>query len=180
MNNTKVALLRGINVGGHKKFPKVGQLTMLADLDFKNPQVYLHTGNWVFTASESNEDLANKIEMAITKTFGWEVPVLVFDASEIEQILNACPFSEEKKLKSYFVLLKSSPFADKISEIEKIDFPGEVFHLTKRCVYFFPEMGAGKAKLSTNFFENKLNVTATARNYNTLAKILKLTTSSES
>ena len=57
-------------------------------------------------------------------------------------------------------------------EVEKINYPNEIFHITDNCVYFLPKLGASKAKMSTNFFENKLKVTATARNYNTMKKLL--------
>jgi uncharacterized protein (DUF1697 family) len=174
MRNAKIAFLRGINVGGHKKFPKMTQLKMLEDLGFSNAKVYLHTGNWIFSSEETGTKISEKISAAIMQTYGWEVPVLIFNASEIEGILANCPFSEEKKVKSYFILLKNSPIAEKISKVEKVTYPDEEFHITEHCVYFYPAKGVGKSKMGTNFFENKLNVVATARNYNTIVKIIAL------
>lgn len=49
--------------------------------------------------------------------------------------------------------------------------------ITNTCIYIFYALGAGKAKLGVNWFEKKLNVKATARNYRTMAKLLELTTS---
>lgn len=172
-----VALLRGINVGGHKKFPKAEQIEMLSNLSLENPHIYLHTGNWIFTTSESKQAISKKIEAAIAKSYGWDVPVLVLKSAELKKVFIGCPFSDEKKEQSYFVLFKSKPLADDVSKIQKVSFPGEEFHVGEMCVYFFPAMGAGRAKLSTNFFENKLKVTATARNYRTMAKLMELISS---
>ena len=169
-----IALLRGINVGGHKKFPKVDQLQMLDALGFQDFQVYLHTGNWVFVASKTTSEISEMITHAIQKKYGWEVPVLVFPSAEIEHILNACPFSEEKKVKSYFTLLSNKPTQEQSTLLETIAYPNEEFVLQDRCIYLFPEKDAAKATLSNNFFEKKLHITATTRNYNTMLKLVAL------
>ena len=169
---THIAFLRGINVGGHKKFTKAEQLDMVSNLGYKNTNVYLHTGNWIFKTSE--EDLALKISEAITKKYGWEVPVLVKTASEIEIVIQNCPFSEEKKVKSYFTLLHQEPQEEHIKAIDPAKYPNEEFHITPHCVYFYSETGYGNAKCNNNFFEQKLNVSATTRNYKTMSKVLEL------
>lgn len=174
---TYIALLRGINVGGHKKFPKADQLKMLEDLGVLNPQVYLHTGNWIFNSSENSEVLSLKISEAIQEKYSWEVPVLVFKASEIKQILNNCPFQKDIKEKSYFTLLAKTPKSDKIKNLLEYTYPDEEFHIINRCVYFYPVHGAGRAKMSNNFFENKLKVTATSRNFKTMTKIVEFSKS---
>ncbi|QIE59441.1 DUF1697 domain-containing protein [Rasiella rasia] len=171
-----IALLRGINVGGHKKFLKSEQLEMLAQMGFANAQVYLHTGNWIFSTSTSAQDVSATIVRAIQKKFGWEVPVLVFTTSEIEDIFNNCPFSEDVREKSYFTLLAEVPRKESIDRLQTLSYTGEEFHVTKTCVYFYPEEGAGKAKLNNNIFENKLKVVATSRNYKTMAKLIEIGT----
>lgn len=169
-----IALLRGINVGGHKKFPKADQLEMLSKLGVSSPQVYLHTGNWIFESSESKENLETQISNLINDEYGWEVPIIVRTHSELKTILDACPFKDETLKKSYFVILSKSPSQEKVTEISKISYPKETFYLTPQCVYLFSQDGASKAKLSNNFFENKLKVQATTRNYNTLQKLVEL------
>ncbi|PVW17347.1 DUF1697 domain-containing protein [Marixanthomonas spongiae] len=169
-----IAFLRGINVAGKKKFPKAEQVATLNKLGFKKPKVYLHTGNWIFDTSE--KDVASKISEAITKKYGWDVPVLVKTASEIETIVQNCPFSEEKKIKSYFTLLHQPPQQELIKAIDPKAYPNEEFHITPYCVYFYSETGYGRTKCNNNFFETKLKVSATTRNYKTMMKVLELTT----
>ena len=99
---------------------------------------------------------------------------MVKTASEIKSILDDCLFPQEKKEKSYFVLLQSKPSSSTILEIDKIKYPNEEFVISNSCVYLYSELGAAKAKLSTNFFERKLKVSATARNYRTMNKLLEM------
>lgn len=74
-SNNMVALLRGINVGGHKKFPKADQIEMLNKLGFKDCEVYLHTGNWVFSLPENSAleksatEVSKEIETAIPQKY---------------------------------------------------------------------------------------------------------------
>jgi len=169
-----IALLRGINVGGHKKFPKAEQLQMLQNLGCKDAQVYLHTGNWIFSSEEEVAAISKTISAAIHKKKDWEVPVLVFTALEFERIFSACPFSEDIKEKSYFTLLDENPTSERVAILKEYTYPREEYRIKNKCVYFYPAMGAGKSKMSNNFFENKLKVTATSRNYRTMAKLVAM------
>jgi len=72
------------------------------------------------------------------------------------------------------VLLQSKPSSESISFTETISYPNEAFIITNSCVYLYSQQGAGKAKLSTTLFERNLKVSATARNYRTMAKLLEL------
>jgi len=73
-------------------------------------------------------------------------------------------------------LLQSEPSAVAISETARITYPNETFVITNSCVYLYSQLGTAKAKLSTSFFERKLKVAATARNYNTMVKLVALAT----
>jgi|TARA_R100000479_G_scaffold28896_2_gene11455 uncharacterized protein (DUF1697 family) len=171
-----IALLRGINVGGHKKFTKAQQLEVLSSLGYENTNVYLHTGNWFFETSENKEEITQNISKAIQIKFGWELPILVLTPSEIEKIFQNCPFSEEKKVKSYFILLSEKPNENLIKEVSFIQYPNEEIIITANCIYFYASKGYGRTKFNMNTFEKKLNVRATSRNYRTMTKLLELST----
>ena len=114
------------------------------------------------------------IHEAIKSHFGFEVPVLVLKSQELKQIFDDCPFSSEKKENSYFMMLYTSANKNLVHEISKLSYPNEEFYITDSCVYFYCSLGYGKAKMNNNFFERKLKVTATARNYKTMVKLLSL------
>lgn len=170
-----IALLRGINVGGHKKIAMATLREVLAQSGLENVKTYIQSGNVSFQSSNTDSSaLENNINKAILDGFGFEVPVFVRTKSEIKTILDDCPFNEEKKVASYFIVLNERPEQSLITETTQLIFPNEEFIITKNCIYIFYALGAGKAKLGVNWFEKKLKVKATARNYKTMVKLLSL------
>lgn len=170
---TYIALLRGINVGGHKKLKMADLKLLFEGLGFHDVVTYIQSGNVVFSTWEGT-NISEKISKEITKKFSWEVPVLVKTADEVAKILKDCPFSETKKAEAYFVLLASQPETIFMKAVCEISCPKEEFVLTPDCVYIYYSQGHGNEKLNNNFFEKKLKVTATTRNYRTLAKLVEL------
>lgn len=173
--NTYIALLRGINVSGQKKIAMSELRKLFESLNFQNVQTYIQSGNVIFQSAETNKtDLEYIIHNKILSHFGFDVSVLVRTSVEIQAIMDACPFSEAKKTISYFTLLQTIPNKVLMDETLSITYPNEEFHITGQCVYFFSAAGYGNAKCNNNFFERKLKVSATTRNYKTLIKLLSL------
>ena len=173
--NTYIALLRGINVSGQKKVPMADLRTMMTDLELVNVKTYIQSGNVVFQSSEENQSvLESKISETILKVFQFEVPVLVKSESQFQNIFDSNPFSEEQKSRSYFTLLSHIPKQDLVESVSIESYKNERFVITDSCVYFYSEHGYGKAKCNTNFFERKLKVSATTRNFKTMQKLLSL------
>ena len=104
------------------------------------------------------------------------MPILIKTPEELQQIFDACPFPEKKKINSYFTMLYRAPEKRLIEEVSKVSYPNEEFIMTNNCIYFYCSIGYGKAKYNNNFFERKLKITATARNYKTMVKLLSLST----
>ncbi len=173
--NTYIALLRGINVGGHKKVPMADLRICFTDLGFENVQTYIQSGNVIFESSKKNSfKLAEIIQNAIKSHFGFEASVIVKTPSQLHIIFEACPFSEEKKEKSYFILLNKIPNQNLVDEAMQISYENEEVVIKNDCIYFYNDAGYGKARFKMNTFEHKLNVVGTARNHNTMVKLLSL------
>lgn len=174
--NTYIGLLRGVNVSGQKKIPMAELREALSKSGLMNVQTYIQSGNIIFQSSKENKKiLALQIQEIIQLYFGFEVPVLVFISKDLKQIFDKCPFRQDKKENSYFTFLYKKPKKDLVLEVSNITYPNEDFFITQDCIYFYCSVGYGKAKCNNNFFEQKLKVTATARNYKTVQKLLSLT-----
>ena len=172
---TYIALLRGINVSGQKKVPMVELRNLLSGVGFNNVQTYIQSGNVVFESLEGNsQKLETDIQKAIKSHFDFEVPVLVKTGGQLKDILSKTPFSVEKTEKSYFTLLHQKPDDTLVEDVKSLNYPNEEFFITDECVYFFSTTGYGNAKCNNNFFERKLKVGATTRNYKTMVKLLSL------
>ena len=170
---TYIALLRGINVGGHKKILMADLRALLESLNFQNVQTYIQSGNVVFTSDEK-QDFEGIIAKVIETNYGWNVPILVKKASEMVKIIENCPFSEEKMEKSYFTLLQKKPSESQIEELETYSFPNEEFHVTQDCVYYFCSTGYARTKMNGNLIQKKLQVNITTRNYRTMMKLIEM------
>lgn len=170
-----VALLRGINVGGHRKIKMVELKALFERLGCTDVVTYIQSGNVVFTAQDSS-NLAQKISAEIRNDRGWEVPVVVLTAEVLQSIMEHCPFPPEQKKESYFALLHSIPAAELAEQLQHIEIKDELFSYSDHCVYFFCAKGYRNATLNNNWLEKKLRVAATTRNYKTMQKLLDLVT----
>lgn len=177
---TYIALLRGINVGGHKKVPMAELREILTTTKLENVKTYIQSGNIIFQSSESNTyKLEHTIKKSILAHFGFEIPILVKTREELNSIFEACPFSEEKKMNSYFTLLSAMPDKDLVVEASKKIYLNEEYLISNNCIYFYSEKGYGNAKFNLSFFEKKLKISATSRNYKTMVKLLALSIEKE-
>lgn len=175
MMETYIALLRGINVGGHKKIPMAELKESLTNSGLKNVKTYIQSGNVIFqTLKTAKNVLEDKIQNAIKNYFDFEVPVLVRTKEGLETIFNKCPFSEEKKSNSYFIILSKTPHRELTDAASEKAYPDEEYVILNDCIYLFCAKGYGRAKFNLSYFEKKLKVNATARNYKTMVKLLSL------
>lgn len=178
---TYIALLKGINVGGHKKVPMAELHELLSKSGFKNVKTYIQSGNVVFQSSSDNlQSIEETIQKAVNVHFGFEVSVLVLTKTDLKRIFNDCPFPEEKKPKSYFMMLYDKPDEELVKAASEKVYEGEEYHIIKGCIYYFCAKGFGQTKFNANFFERKLKTFATARNYNTMVKLLSLSSENNS
>ncbi len=171
-------MLRGINVGSQKRI-KMGELIVLyQSLGFKNVISYLQSGNVIFgTNAEGIKELANIIENKIKQIFGFEVVVLIRTPGELAQIVNDNPFLKGKDTnvdKLYITFLSDTPERPLSNQMKEMRNEQDKFILLNREVYLYCQNGYSKTKFSNDFFENKLRVTATTRNWKTVNALLNM------
>ena len=175
---TYVALLRGINVGGQKKIKMINLKLSLEELSFSDVITYIQSGNIVFNANEKSiSKLEQKIHEKILKDFGFEVPVLIKTPKELKNALNNNPFDKDVKYDPklfYLVFLKEKPNTENIAKLKTYNYSPEEYVLDDKIIYYYAANGAGNAKMNNNFFENKLKVQATSRNWRTTHKLVEL------
>ena len=175
---TYIALLRGINVGGHRKIKMADLRFLFEGLGYNDVMTYIQSGNVVFKSDiKDQRELENQISVAIKNHYGFDVPVLVKTKTEIDKILENNPYINPEDLASnkiYFVLLQEKPQKEDIESTSTIFIKDEQFKITPECVFIRYDLGAGKAKCGINFFEAKLKVATTSRNYRTMIKLLEL------
>ncbi len=169
-----ICLLRGINVGGNRKMKMADLKKELADLGLEHIKTYIQSGNVSFQAKEKDEQ---KLEAQITKMiadkFGFDVPVMVRQSDELQQIFQNCPFVEgEEDLRMIHVaFLSEEPSEAAFAEMNLEQYAPDKAQLFKRAIYIHYPNGSYKSKLSGNLLEKKLGLKITARNWKTMIKL---------
>jgi uncharacterized protein (DUF1697 family) len=176
---TIISILRGINVSGQKKILMADLKTLYESLGFKNISTYIQSGNVIFTTAKklSNTELAAVIEKAIKKQYGFEVPVITKTLIEWNKIIMANPFVKKKGIdleRLYVTFLSQPPDKENISKAESFSYPPDEFIITDAAIYMHVPDSYGNTKLSNNFFEKKLKVSATTRNWKTVVTLAEL------
>ncbi|MGW3494419.1 DUF1697 domain-containing protein [Streptomyces sp. NPDC001020] len=180
MTTTYAALLRGINVGGHRKLPMARLRTLLTGLGHTGVTTYLQSGNAVFTADGGDEEtLAAELSRAIEEHFGFTVDVLVRDHAYLKAVRDACPFpADELEGRQLHVTYFSAPVdAVRFAEIDQAGYLPEEYRLGERALYLYAPDGLGRSKLAEHLAKPRLNkgVVATTRNWNTVVRLEELT-----
>jgi uncharacterized protein (DUF1697 family) len=174
-----VALLRGINVGGHKRISMADLRELLSSLEYTDVVTYILSGNALFTSPRKDPaKLAREIERRIVADLGHAVKVLIRTPEELAKIVAGNPFSdaETKPPRVYVSFLAEPADAERLSKIDPRMFEPEEFRVGDRVVYLrFPE-GYQGAKLTNDFWERRLGLDATTRNWNTVTKLLSMAT----
>lgn len=175
---TYISMLRGINVSGRKKI-KMEELTALFEfLGLKNVKTYVQSGNVIFNSPQRDtRELSNLIEEKIKRVSKLSVSVLLRTLDELQQIINNNPFLKEKGVDSsklHITFLSEVPKELGLSKV--IGLYGELykFVIINREVYLYCPDGYGRTKFSNDFFERKLGVTATTRNWKTVNALLDI------
>jgi uncharacterized protein (DUF1697 family) len=151
---------------------------MYMDSGFINLHTYIQSGNVIFQFIKSEPaDLEKKINDTIFNEFGFDVPVLVKDINEMQNILKANPFIKKKDVditKLHVTLLSQLPGQTDLSKLKEYSSLPDEFIVSEKTIYLYCPNGYGNTKLNNNFFENKLKVTATTRNWKTIKELNKI------
>jgi uncharacterized protein (DUF1697 family) len=168
-----VAFLRGINVGGHRKVPMADLRRLLIDITADpNVQTYIASGNAVFKAEGQADALASEIAAGIKTKFGFDVPMLVLDEGAMRTVLAECPCPDEKGNLAHAYLCYDNPKIDHAS-VEALRVASENVTVVGRTVWLHAPDGVGRSKLAAKM-EKLIGVEATARNLNTVKKMVEM------
>lgn len=172
-----LALLRGINVGGANKVPMRDLRALLEDLGYENVRTYLQSGNVLLDGrSATSRKLATEIEDAISNAFDLTIPVIVRTQRELEHVATGNPWPTEgvKPSSLHVMFLAGSASAKAVKTLDFDRSPPDEFNVKGREIFLRFPNGSGRSKLTIDYFERKLGTQATARNWNTVVKVLEL------
>jgi uncharacterized protein (DUF1697 family) len=173
---TQIALLRGINVGAHKRIAMADLRKLLTELGYGDVRTLLQSGNVVLTADAKPDDLASELEREIAAKLGVKTPVVVRTRKELAAVVARDPLGDvADQPKLYQVsFLSAKPDSETMGEIAAVDVEPERYVHVGREIYAWHPAGIQRSPLAKLLSDKQLGVVATARNWNTTVKLLDL------
>jgi uncharacterized protein (DUF1697 family) len=174
-----ISFLRGVNMTGHNSIKMTDLASLYINLGLRDAETYIQSGNVFF--SEAGEipvsALSVSIEQAILERFNYIIPVMIRTNQELSDLFFSNPFLGETNFdpsKMAVLFLHDKPSESQIQKVANIDYPPDKFRIIGREIFIYCPNGFGRTKLYTNFFEKKMGVVGTARNWKTITTILNI------
>jgi uncharacterized protein (DUF1697 family) len=174
MLNTYIALFRGINVGGHHILPMKSLVEILEGLGCRMVRTYIQSGNVVFQAEKQDrQTIARQISKKISARHGFAPKVLLLEAGKLKKAVTNNPFptGEGKTLHLFF--LEAPAETPDMERLAGLKAKSEQFRLQENIFYLHAPEGIGRSRLAAKV-EQGLGVPVTARNWNTVRKLLEM------
>jgi uncharacterized protein (DUF1697 family) len=172
-----IALLRAVNMAGHNSIKMKELSEMFAGMDHPEAKIFIQSGNVVLQSDDDSDKLSAEIAAAIKQEFDLDIAVMIRTAGEVQELAARNPYLREENFngsKMAVVFLNKVPSAEALKKMEEINFPPDKYCIDGKEIFIYCPNGFGRSKLSTNFFERKLNVFGTARNWKTINSILDI------
>jgi uncharacterized protein (DUF1697 family) len=179
-----ICMLRGVNVGPHNRVKMDDLKALFVSLKFREPQSYVQSGNVVFKTDEKDlPKLAKKIETAIQKQFGFQTDVILRGAKDLRKVIAGNPFARRTGIEPSKLLVtffSADPGEKARTQVRAIQCAPDELFIEGREAYIYFANGAGHPTLSWAEILKTLKVSGTARNWNSVTKILGMAEKMES
>ena len=178
-----VSMLRAVNLGAHNRVSMEALRTLYGSLQLRDARTYVQSGHVVFRTSASDlPKLARKIEDGIERTFGFRTQTILRTASEMRETIANNPFAGRAGIepaKLLVTFLAAQPGETACEQIRRLKTDPEEVSIRGREIYIYFPNGAGRSKLSWMKMEKMLATPGTARNWNSVTKLLEMAESLE-
>jgi uncharacterized protein (DUF1697 family) len=176
---TYIGLLRAVNLGPHNRVAMKDLAALLAKVGMQDVRTLLASGNVIFRSDNASPEKLEKLfEDAVAKKMKVDTDFFVRSASEWQAIVTANPYSQMAKDDPGHLImmcLKAAPPAASVDVLQKAIKGRETVKAKGRQAYFVYPDGVGSSKLTIKMIEKLLATNGTARNWNTVLKLLALT-----
>ena len=172
----KLALLRGVNVGG-RVLPMAELRNICAGLGWQEVRTYIQSGNVVFESGDKAAALEAALETAITERFGFRVPVIVRTPAQWAAYPAGNPFAQAARDEPNRLMLlvsKRPPAADAVETLQARATMGEQVGRAGDGLWIWFREGAGNSKLSPVLIDKLIDSPATSRNFRTVMKLKEM------
>lgn len=173
-----VSMLRGINVGPHKRM-KMDQLRRCCEtLQFTGVKTYIQSGNIVLQAEKTTPALVSRrLEAQILKAFGFHADVITRTREEFDDAIRKNPLLKEDGIdesKLHVVFLADKPPSESIKKLESIIALPDKMGQRRHEIYFYFPNGVSGSSLWKHNLDKIMTVSGTMRNWNTVNALQRM------
>lgn len=173
----RVLLLRGVNVGGHRRVPMAELRQLLTEAGHRHVRTLLQSGNAVLvTPPGPADEMAAAVAASLADRFGFPVQTLVLETATLRGIVARCPFpAEQLDPTGVHVALLDRPAREHpLADADPARFAPDEFRLGEREIYARFPNGSGRSRLAQSLAAPLTDGFVTARNWRTLTRLLAL------
>ena len=166
-----IALFKGINMAGKRILPMKYLANLFEEMGCDHVRTYIQSGNVVFRRKRKpTGKFVKDIGARIQQSYGFEPKMILLDAGELWQAIEANPFNATDGKTLHLFFLGSLPDKPDLAGLMKVKAKSEAFKLINKVFYLYTPDGVGRSKLAAKV-EKGLGVAVTARNWNTVTKL---------
>jgi uncharacterized protein (DUF1697 family) len=170
-----IVLLRAVMPSGRNKVPMAQLRQALSEGGFEHARTYIQSGNALVDTTLSAREVERRVRALIREHIGPDLAVVARTPAQVRKVLEDNPFRDGyEQSRVFFVLSATRPPAAKVRALLAEDLGEEQLAIVGSCAYLYIPGTYGRNRLSNNFIEKKLGVTATMRNRNTLTRLVEM------
>lgn len=178
---TYVVLLRGVNLGPHRRVSADDLRSAAADAGLADARTYATSGNVVAAApvDTSAADVAAKVSAALAERLGAEVPSVALDAGRLAAIVAANPFPAAARDDPAHLQVHVGQEPVDATGIARLDLanPGrELLAVVDGVLYVHYQDGIGRSRLTAAALDRATGTWTTGRNWNTVLRLHAMAT----
>jgi len=200
---TYAIFLRGVMPSGKNSLKMADLRAALTAAGLAGVQTYIQSGNAVARSALGPAKLEAWVQGVIATKIGPELTVVVRTPLQLARILERNPFAvravqqattkaqtqttarpttqataqeatPDTTARQYFSLLASAPEPSAVQALQQTDFSPDLVQLDGDTIYALYATKYSDSKFNNSYFERKLKVAVTTRNFNTMTKMLAM------
>ena len=175
MTGRYLVMPRGINVGTRNRVPMTELRSRLTGAGYCDVATVLQSGNVIVSTEEDDPgEVARAMQRLLGDEFEVDVACVVRTADQVRRVLERNPLQEVVTDPSRYLVtfLSQEPDPEAVEALVGEDHSPEAIAIEGTEAYVWTPDGVYGMTLSYAYLENRFGVVATARNWNTIEKIV--------
>lgn len=171
---THVIFLRGVTPTGKNRVSMAELRVALNEAGLVDVRTYIQSGNVIARSRLDHAEVQSLVHESIAQRIGADITVIARSPEQIRSVMEHNPFSDADSSRVYFSLLLSQPAQSLVGEFLKLDFSPDDVKVVGDTIYTRYATKHSDSRFNNNYFERKLKISATTRNFNTMTRLVQL------